>query len=73
MTLFLLHHTKEGRIGLCHEDDGHLLPKTTIICAMPFEHVVGLYDDINESFLSLSERIGQQHPDEGGEDDGIGD
>lgn len=64
---FLLHHTHEGRVGLCHEDDGAGLGDEAIIARLTFDQVAGLYDDIHETFQTCLERNGQKHPDDGGE------
>lgn len=66
---FLLHHTQENRVGLCHEDDGADLGENSIIARLSFEQTVGLYDDIHESFQSCVERGWIKHPDDGGEDE----
>ena len=64
---FLLHHTHEGRVGLCHEEDGAELGDNAIIARLTFEQTVGLYDDIHETFETCLHRNGQQHPDDCGE------
>lgn len=66
---FLLHHTHEGRVGLCHQDDGAGLGDNAIIARLTFAQTVGLYDDINESFESCVARGQTAHPDDDGEDE----
>lgn len=62
---FLLHHTSEGRIGLCHADDGAGLGDNAIIARLTFEQTVGLYDDIHETFETCVDRGWHAHPDTG--------
>lgn len=66
---FLLHHTHEGRVGLCHQDDGAGLGDNAIIARLTFDQVVGLYDDINETFETCAARGEHVHPDDEGEDE----
>lgn len=67
--LFLLHHTREGRIGLCAQEDDPGLGDNAIIARLSLEQTVGLYDDIHESFESSVRRRGLRHPDDGEGDD----
>lgn len=64
---FILHFTHEGRIGLCHADDGHGLGDDAIIARLSFQGAVGLYDDLHESFESCAARGQHAHPDDCGE------
>lgn len=64
---FLLHHTREGRPGLCHEDEGGGLDPAVIIARLTFDQTVGLYDDIHETFETCVER-GMRHPGDDGDD-----
>ena len=66
---FLLHYTREGRVGLCHEDDSLVVPETHRICWMSFEQAVGLYDDLHETFETCHKRGQVVHPDNCGEPD----
>lgn len=59
---FLLHHTAEGRVGLCHADDGADLGDNAIIARLTFHQTVGLYDDINETFETCVARGQHVHP-----------
>lgn len=67
--IFLLHHTHEGRVGLCHEDDGACLADNAIIARLTFEQAVGLYDDLHETFETCHKRGQVVHPDNCGEPD----
>ena len=69
MTLtFLLHHTHENRIGLCAAEDGQGLGEDAIIARMSLDEVIGLYDDIDESFGSCIARRQMVHPADEGEE-----
>lgn len=65
---FLLHNTHELRVGLCHEDDGAQLPEDAIIARLSFDQVIGLFDDISETFESCAARGVVFHPEEGDEE-----
>ena len=60
---FLLHYTSEGRIGICPETCASELTPADIIAEMPFEHVVGLYDDIHESFVTVTNNFENEEDD----------
>lgn len=65
---FLLHMTHEGRPGLCHERDAGPVPLERHLCWLDLPQVVGLYDDIHETFQTCVDRGDlHQHPDDGGE------
>ena len=66
---FLLHHTGEGRVGLCHADDGHGLADNAILARLTFDQTVGLYDDIHETFESCVARGQHAHPDTGDDEE----
>lgn len=55
---FLLHHTHEGRPGLCASDDPALPGEQQVIATLTFEQTVGLLDDIDETLCDCLRRDG---------------
>lgn len=55
---FLLHHTAEGRIGVCAEDDPHPPVGTQIIASPTFEEATALMDDMDETLADCLRRDG---------------
>jgi len=55
---FLLHHTAEGRIGICAEDDLHPPVGTQIIASLTFEEATALMDDMDETLTGCLRRDG---------------
>lgn len=46
---FLLHHTREGRIGLCASDDPVPPATPQVIASLTFDETIGLSDDIDQT------------------------
>lgn len=61
---FLLHHTHEGRIGLCAEDDPNPPGEDRIIARLSFEDAVGLGDDLHETLTDCIRLDGTKEDDE---------
>ena len=55
---YLLHHTHEGRPGLCASDDPHPPGEQQVIAALTFDQTIGLLDDIDETLRDCISRDG---------------
>jgi len=55
---FLLHHTREGRPGICADDDPHPPVETQIIASLTFEDATALMDDMDETLADCLRRDG---------------
>jgi len=56
---FLLHHTAEGRIGICADDDPNPPVGTQIIASLTFEEATALMDDMDETLADCLRRDGE--------------
>ena len=55
---FLLHHTHEGRIGLCACDDPVPPDPAQVIATLTFDQTIGLLDDIDQTLTDCIWRDG---------------